>query len=103
MELSNQKKNLISFFIFITATGFFEKIQRTFYLPFYLGDIVSLILPVSIMVYIYLFIITDKQIKFNDIETYFFLLILFFLCIFYYNSSNLTYIHFSLSIIIFGY
>ena len=95
MELSNQKKNLISFLIFITATGFFEKIQRTFYLPFYLGDIVSLILPVSIMVYIYLFIITDKQIKFNDIETYFFLLILFFLCIFYYNSSNLTYIHFS--------
>ena len=60
MELSNQKKNLISFYIYYNHR-FFEKIQRTFYLPF-VGDIVSLILPISIIVYMYLFIITDKQI-----------------------------------------
>ena len=82
--------------LIISSFGFLEKLQRTFHLPLpYVGDIVSSIFPISLIVF-FLLIFKKKLIfNFKIFETYFVLLIIFYLIIFYFNSGTLNYHHFS--------
>ena len=92
MNNTVNKYSFFYFILFLAATGFFEKLQRTFYLPIpYLGDLISSIFPISILFFSVTFFITKKLISFDKLEIYFFLLILLILFIYYLNSSKLNY------------
>lgn len=92
MNNTINKYNFFYFILFLSATGFFEKIQRIFYLPIpYLGDLISSIFPISILFFLVTFFISKKLISFDKIEIYFSLLILSFLFIYYFNSSKINY------------
>ena len=92
MNISYKKFSLFYFILLLSATGFFEKLQRTFYLPLpYVGDLVSSIFPISILFFLITYSITKKLLKFDKLEVYFFLIILLILIIYFFNSSELNY------------
>ena len=92
MNISYNKFSFFYFILLLSATGFFEKLQRTFYLPLpYVGDLVSSIFPISILFFLITYSITKKLLKFDKLEVYFFLIILLILIIYFFNSSELNY------------
>ena len=97
MYLQNKNSQVLFFFLlFISSSGFFEKVQRTFDLPLpYVGDIVSSIFPISIILFLIIYFETKEFLKFGYLEIFFFIGILLILFVYYLNSPRLNYEHFS--------
>ena len=92
MNILYYKNYFFYFVLFLSATGFFEKLQRLFYLPLpYVGDIISSIFPFSILIFFFILFHKKQLPKINKFEIYFSLIIILILIIHFLNSSYLNY------------